>query len=241
MKNSVVELVEKELAAFRELQLAHPSLFPDNNRLYPIPFFGDIRRAEVITLALNPAHTEFAPARRWPIGDGAGSLTPMGLTNRLLSYFHMARIPPHDWFNACESGLLALECSYRTNAAHIDIHPLPTKFSLEMQQTYPEGNSILGKIIQATGIARMISVLALCERAKLIIVIKYSLPGLANATTFEFVRDRLSPLAGVVDPAGYEPPLIDAGGCDGMADYLQQHKNRLLGFLQTAPNLIFSP
>jgi hypothetical protein len=86
----------------------------------------------------------------------------------------------------------------------------------------------------------MVSVLALCEQAKLILVVEFMLPGTPNLKTFPFARDRLSALAGLVDPAGYEPPLIDAGGCDGMADYLQQHRNRLLEFLQTAPNLIFS-
>jgi len=129
----VVELVEKELAAFRELRLAHPSLFPDNNRLYPIPFFGDIRRAEVVTLALNPAHNEFAPSR-WPSNEGHGSLTPVGLANRLLGYFHSPKNPPHRMFNKCQNGLSALDCSYRQNVAHIDIHSFPTKFADEMTQ-----------------------------------------------------------------------------------------------------------
>jgi len=129
MKNPAVELVEKELAAFRELRLAYPSLFPSNDRLYPIPFFGDIRRAEVVTIALNPAHNEFAPDRLWPIGAGPGSLAPAALANRLLGYFHSPRIPPHKMFNKCQNGLSALDCSYRQNAAHFDIHSFPTKFA----------------------------------------------------------------------------------------------------------------
>src|SRR6266487_2835529 len=129
MKNPIVALVEKEMAAFRELRLAHPSLFPENNdRLSPIPFFGDIRRADVITLALNPSHLEFNPDRLWQIGQGVNSLTPVGLTNRLLSYFHLRQVAHYNWFNAFEEGLAAIGCSYKTNAAHIDVHPLPTKF-----------------------------------------------------------------------------------------------------------------
>jgi hypothetical protein len=66
VKNPIVELVEKEMAQFCDLRLAHPNLFPEYNNLYPIPFFGDIRRAEVVTLALNPSYKEFCPEGRWP-------------------------------------------------------------------------------------------------------------------------------------------------------------------------------
>ncbi|NOS69526.1 MAG: hypothetical protein HOP33_06320 [Verrucomicrobia bacterium] len=240
MPNPIVALVDKEMAAFRELQLAHPSLFPDNNTLYPIPFFGDIRRAEVVTLALNPAHPEFVPERRWPIGCGSGSLTAVGLTNRLLSYFDSPRTRRHQWFDVCEQGLAALGCSYQTNAAHVDVHPFPTKFARHLNQNEKR---ILGEVIKTQSPEHMLSVLGLCNRVKLIVVIRYALPSdvAPTLTTFEFVRDRLSPLAGLVDTTGHEPPLLDAGSHAGIVGFLHQHQARLNTFLHTAPTMILSP
>ncbi len=238
MPNPIVTLVEKEMAVFRELRLAYPSLFPDNNdRLYPIPFFGDIRRAEVITLALNPAHNECSPDRHWPIGAGTGGLTPVALANRLLGYFHFW-IPPHPFFSAFEEGLTAIGSSYKRNAAHIDVHPLPTKFVNQLDR----GDAVtLRSIIDNSSADHMIDVLALCRQVKLIVVKEFNLPGLPTTTTFPFVRDRLLPLAGLVDEAGYEPPLIDASGHGGIAGFLLHHQVRLTDFLRSAPGLVFSP
>jgi len=239
MPNPIVSLVEKEMAAFRELRLAHPSLFPENNdRLYPIPFFGDIRRAEVITLALNPAHPEFSPDRHWPVGAGTGSLTPVALTNRLLSYFHNSTIPSHPFFNAFEDGLTAIGCSYKTNAAHIDVHPHPTHFAADLTPTQKE---TLRTIVELASADHMIDVLALCRQVKLIVVKEFHLPGMPAMTTFPFVRDRLSPLAGVMDITGFEPPLLNAGGNGGVAGFLHLHQVRLSAFLRTAPSLVYSP
>jgi len=239
MPNPIVTLVEDEMAAFRELQFVHPELFPENDRLYPVPFFGDIRRAEVVTLALNPSYKEFSPNERWPIGSGPGALNPLALTNRLLSYFHSAKRPPNNWFTAIENGMSALGWSYQTNAAHIDVHPFPTKFSREMNQAQKE---ILARIIQARSADHMISVLALCEQVKLIIVIGYAVPlvGGGNSNAFEFVRDRLTPLAGLVDEAGHEPPLLDGEGYDEFSRALGL-RHDIKSFLIKAPRLIFSP
>jgi hypothetical protein len=237
MRNPIVELVEKEMAAFRELRLAHPSLFPPNNNLYPIPFFGDIRRTEVVTLALNPAHPEFSTDRHWPVGAGIGSLTPVALTNRLLSYFHNPTVPPHPFFNAFEEGLSAIGCSYKTNAAHIDVHPYPTHFVADL---IPAQRETLGMIVKSTSADHMIDVLALCRQVKLIVVKEFHLPGTPAMTIFPFVRDRLLPLAGLIAEVGYKPRLIDASGHGGIAGFLLHHQVHLKDFLRTAPALVFS-
>lgn len=240
MPNPIVALVEREMAAFRELRLAHPSLFPENNdRLYPIPFFGDIRRAEVVTLALSPSYKEFTPNGRWPMGAGFGSLNAVALTNRLLNYFHSAKRTPNNWFSAIENGISALGCSFHTNAAHIDIHPFPTKFAREMDQSQKE---TLARIIQARSAGHMISVLALCEHVKLIVVVNYAVPliGGGNSNAFEFVRDRLTSLASLADEAGHEPPLLNGGGYEAFSITLAPRQD-IESFLVNAPSLVFSP
>lgn len=239
MPNPIVELVENEMAVFRELRLAHPNLFPPNDRLYPIPFFGDIRRAEVITVALNPAHNEFGTDRLWPVGQGNGSLTPAGLTNRLLCYFHLPRISRHNWFNTCEGGLQAAGVSYKRNAAHIDIHPHPTRFAGEMDQAFPEGATILRQHIENTGVGHLSSVLGLCQSVKLVIVVDYTLPGDPGISTFQFVSERLTQFKGLVDPTGSEPPLLKAGGHAAMAAFLLHRQSPLTDFLKSAPALVF--
>jgi hypothetical protein len=65
MSDPIVQLVQAELEWFREVREQQRAIFPDQDNLYPIPFFGDIRRAEVLTLALNPANTEFTKKRYW--------------------------------------------------------------------------------------------------------------------------------------------------------------------------------
>ncbi len=239
MKNPIVELVEKEMTQFRELRLAHPNLFPENNNLYPIPFFGDIRRAELITLALNPSCREFDLDRHWPANNGPEALTPSDLTNRLLSYFHLRKVKRYGWLDECEKGLLMLGCSYQRNAAHIDLHPLPTRFANRLNA---EEAAALREIVLTRSAKHLMSVLEMCERVKLIVVVDYAVPVAEgpSQTTFEFVRDRLSLLGGVADGTGVEPPLVRGGEHKAMANRMFEHRTRLQSYLLNAPSLIFS-
>jgi hypothetical protein len=59
-------------------------------RTFPIPFFDDIERAEVLTIGLNPSATEFE-SRGWREVLNAGALT-----QRLLRYFDRGE---HPWFS----------------------------------------------------------------------------------------------------------------------------------------------
>lgn len=244
MKNPIVELVEPEMAHFNQLWSEDRNrppdrrIFPDKDNLYPIPFFGDIRRAEVVTLALNPSHTEFTPGR-WPANGGPEALTPDGLTNRLLSYFHSRKNNPNDWFEACEQGLLALGCSYKRNAAHIDVHPLPTKRGRERNEAETE---LLAQTIREHCANHIISVLAVLDRLKLIVVVDYSVPleGGGHVTTFDYVKEHLSAISGLVDSTGVEPPVVRGGDQNKIASHLFGHRIRLQSFLLNAPSLIFS-
>jgi hypothetical protein len=52
MSDPIVHLVQDALEWFREVRAQQGAIFPDQDNLFPIPFFGDIRRAEVLTLQL---------------------------------------------------------------------------------------------------------------------------------------------------------------------------------------------
>jgi hypothetical protein len=88
----------------------------------PIPFFGNISTAEIITVGVNPAESEFRN-RNWP----RYPVSTDYLELRLPNYFHLVRPEPHPWFDPWEAGLRVLrQSSYRTNAAHLDLSPRAT-------------------------------------------------------------------------------------------------------------------
>ena len=86
-------------------------------RTYPIPFFGNLERATVVTIGLNPSATEFE-GRGWP-----PALDAQALADRLTHYFDRGE---HAWFSGWTQALRLIGASYRENAAHIDISPRAT-------------------------------------------------------------------------------------------------------------------
>jgi hypothetical protein len=80
---------------------------------HPIPFFGPLPDARVVTIGRNPSAGEF-DHNEWPI-----LLSAAALTERLLGYFEA----PHPWFLPWDRALAALGCTYRTDAAHLDLSP----------------------------------------------------------------------------------------------------------------------
>jgi hypothetical protein len=89
----------------------------------PIPFFGDIEEAEILTVGVNPAASEFKKNRNWRFSEA----TPDYLGARLRNYFRLGDPPPHSWFDAWDESLKMLNGrSYRTLAAHLDLSPRPT-------------------------------------------------------------------------------------------------------------------
>jgi hypothetical protein len=86
---------------------------------HPIPFFGALTSARVVTFGLNPSAGEFSSARGWPT-----ALSPEQLATRLVNYFRDGR--EHRWFQPWIQVLALLGASYRRDAAHIDLSPRPT-------------------------------------------------------------------------------------------------------------------
>ena len=90
---------------------------------WPIPFFGDIRKAKVLTVGVNPSNSEFRSAERW------GEIkTDNQWIQRLLNYFHEPEVASHEWFIPWEASLNLIGCSYdNRTAAHLDLSPRATE------------------------------------------------------------------------------------------------------------------
>ncbi len=82
---------------------------------HPIPFFGDICTASILTVGVNPSATEFID-RRWP-----QNLSAVELADRLHAYFLTTAPPSHAWFEGWQEALAILGVSYRNGAAHLDL------------------------------------------------------------------------------------------------------------------------
>jgi hypothetical protein len=90
---------------------------------HPVPFFGDLGSAVVLTIGVNPSSTEFSPWRGW----SQQRMLPQDLCHRLLGYFKCTRCRPHPWFAEIEEALNILGRSYGKDAAHLDLSPRATR------------------------------------------------------------------------------------------------------------------
>lgn len=82
---------------------------------HPVPFFGDVENANVLTVGVNPSATEFLN-RGWP-----AEMTALELGNRLRCYFTSPTIKAHSWFETWKIALARLDVSYSNGAAHVDL------------------------------------------------------------------------------------------------------------------------
>lgn len=89
---------------------------------WPIPFFGDLIHARVLTVGVNPSDREFNPKRRW---NEVNDLDQW--QGRLTGYFENKAVPPWIWFETWAICLKLIDLGYAPGeAAHIDISPRPT-------------------------------------------------------------------------------------------------------------------
>ncbi len=88
----------------------------------PIPFFGNILTARVLTVGVNPSNTEFRKERLW-----REPLNHLNWQARLLNYFNFPDVPAHPFFETWSICLRSLGLTYcEREAAHIDVSPRPT-------------------------------------------------------------------------------------------------------------------
>ena len=131
--NELIELVDDVITkTVREYDDQTTSNFYDerfpNSNKNPIPFFGDLENAEILTLGVNPSPTEFHEDRCW-----SPEMESKKLSFRLVNYFRIWNPPAHGWFTPLETILRHDKCSYLSNAAHIDLSPRATRVMSEFK------------------------------------------------------------------------------------------------------------
>lgn len=122
-KATMLEVAQDCLSTHQETCESFACLFRDGHPTQPIPFFGDLESAQIVTVAVNPSSTEFAPWRNWP----PELMATNALVGRLTSYFRCTRPRPHPWFAEIEEALNIMDCSFTNNAAHLDLSPRATR------------------------------------------------------------------------------------------------------------------
>jgi hypothetical protein len=185
--NPIVELVETELAWFQKV-LANDEhrqpenrVFPRQDNLWPIPFFGDIRRARILTLCLNPAHDEFARDRHWyPMTRSPAASAPEH-SCRLLHYFDLPEPTSHRFFKRVFAPILeCVQSSYAINAAHMDLLSLPTFRPREMRRR-EQRMVLMGMLSCYT--KRLNAVLRCANRKKVLMILDLPIrPIIGNST-----------------------------------------------------------
>lgn len=107
-------------------------LFYDDIPIVPIPFFGKISKAKIITVGINPS------ARELKNNNWNSVMTAYDINKKLIGYFEDN---PHEWFSVWEEALNEINYSYKNGtAAHVDICPWATK---SISTADKEGNNQL--------------------------------------------------------------------------------------------------
>lgn len=115
-------IVNKTISHVAKTASSYNPLMRPGISTHPIPFFGRLSNARVVTLGLNPSSKEFTRDRNWP-----ETITPEKLCERLVCYFDSADILPHKFFDAWSEALAHINSSYKNDAVHLDLSPRATR------------------------------------------------------------------------------------------------------------------
>jgi hypothetical protein len=238
MPDALLSLVSNELGLFRELQHQQPQMFPNCNQaphLYPIPFFGDIRRAKILTVSLNPSWTEFRPARQW-----LANLDAPALTTRLLHYFDLPFPRCHTWFAQWEKALLYLGCSYEQDAAHVDLSPCPTLRPIDIPDIHDPRRIKIAELVLGN-LNHLECVLKFCESVKLLVVVDYAFQyGEGNTLgVFRTIQEHVGSVARLIIDS-QSPPVLRGNGLADLGDWLFLNRHHLRRYLERGRNLNFT-
>ncbi len=122
MDEVVSKLLADLLKAAPGVRKQFGDLFDPSLATIPIPFFGDLLNAKVVTIGVNPSDGEIRD-NRWP-----QQIDVPTLYNRLIQYFNNPRVRPHSWFETWEQALREIGVSYKNGSVvHIDIFPWATR------------------------------------------------------------------------------------------------------------------
>jgi len=160
-----------------------------NIPVHPIPFFGVIEKARIITVGLNPSPTEFMEANRWP----KTPLSPHDLARRLVDYFRLPHIAPHHWFAELQWSLDVLHCPYRFAAAHVDVSPWTTHSPTYLAKNSPQLLGLYNGLL-ADGVQKCLPrILQFCkDTLKLVIICPTSdVPGRVEAERLPLIENTI--------------------------------------------------
>lgn len=122
MNDGLNQLLSELSTDALRIRVAFEDLFDPDLDTVPIPFFGNILSAKVVTVGLNPSDGEIR-GRGWP-----RPINTPTLSARLTQYFGNTRFRPHPWFATWEQALSEIGISYADGtAAHTDLCPWPTR------------------------------------------------------------------------------------------------------------------
>lgn len=122
MDEKLHQLLSDLNAEAPKVRTAFNDLFDPSLDTIPIPFFGDVLSAKVITVGLNPSDGEIR-GRGWH-----QPISPDAICERLLNYFNNPQFRSHTWFDAWERALNEIGISYVDGtAAHVDLCPWATR------------------------------------------------------------------------------------------------------------------
>jgi hypothetical protein len=136
VSQDVVRLVKQLQAEAGQVRRNHAVILREDIPLHPVPFFGAIQQARVITVGLNPSSTEFEEPNRWP-----QQMAPEDLARRLVDYFRDPTITPHHYFAELQQALTYIHCPYHLCAAHVDVSPWSTYSPTAINKRHPEARS----------------------------------------------------------------------------------------------------
>ncbi len=127
--HDLVDLVQEILADEPAIRAGYGPLINLDYPFLPVPFFGPLESAQVLTVALNPSVGEFFDWRRtgednWR-NQPVGGVDAVQFSGRLNRYFSDVQPPPHPWFGEYQAMVGMLQRGYQINAAHIDLSPWP--------------------------------------------------------------------------------------------------------------------
>lgn len=122
MDENLYQLLSDLYTEAPKVRATFNDLFDNNVDTIPIPFFGKVLSAKVITVGLNPSDGEIK-GRGWN-----QPISPNRIYERLLHYFNNSQFRSHPWFDIWERALGSIGVSYADGtAAHVDLCPWATR------------------------------------------------------------------------------------------------------------------
>jgi len=153
-----IEYLKSVLAHVSQTDGNYRSLYKPSIVTHPIPFFGNLESAIILTVGVNPSNGEFTPDR-WP-----DKISPEDLYIRLKNYFHNP-CKAHPWFYGWNQALQQLNedfTYYKKTVAHTDLSPRATismtrvHDKLLFKQMLEEDIKFLFKVIECSKNVKLI-------------------------------------------------------------------------------------